>query len=334
MAPPIKLVVSVDTEEDNWLPARRGITTRNAAELPKLAALFRRLGVRSTYFVTYQVARSPDAAAVLREVWAGGDAEIGAHLHPWNTPPRSGLEERVSMLKNYPAQWQEAKLGHLMTAVASATGTSPTSFRAGRFGIGAATLGALVRRGLLVDSSVTPFISWKDYDDGPCFLDASCNVYEVDESSGVCRPKEGGAITEVPISVGYTRFHWRAWGDIARLLNTRAARRLRLGGLAASTGFFSRVILSPETNTVSEMMQLSRRLVATRASHLHLFFHSSSLLPGLSPFVATERDVSRFYDAIERYVEELAKIAEISFLTVSEAARACAPSESGARVIA
>jgi hypothetical protein len=181
---------------------------------------------------------------------------------------------------------------------------------------------------------VTPFISWKDYDDGPCFLDASCNVYEVDESSGVCRPKEGGAITEVPISVGYTRFHWRAWGDIARLLNTRAARRLRLGGLAASTGFFSRVILSPETNTVSEMMQLSRRLVATRASHLHLFFHSSSLLPGLSPFVATERDVSRFYDAIERYVEELAKIAEISFLTVSEAARACAPSESGARVIA
>src|SRR5437762_14121993 len=86
MPRPIVLVVSVDTEEDNWRPCRDGVTVENIRELPRLDALFQRLGVRATYFTTYQVAIRDWTAAILRELHSAG-AELAANLHPWNTAP-------------------------------------------------------------------------------------------------------------------------------------------------------------------------------------------------------------------------------------------------------
>src|SRR2546423_11801908 len=167
MLPPILLIVSVDTEEDNWQPCRDGVTIDNIRELPRLDVLFQRLGVRATYFTTYQVAVRDWAAATLRQLRAGG-AEIGAHLHPWNTPP---LDEsflpRNSMLKNLPPSLQFAKLERLTATLREAIGTPPLAFRAGRYGLGRETVPALIRCGYQVDSSVTPFVSWEAFDDGP-----------------------------------------------------------------------------------------------------------------------------------------------------------------------
>jgi len=53
--PVIRLIVSIDTEEDNWEPTRDGVTTRNIRELPALERRFERLGVRATYFTNYHV---------------------------------------------------------------------------------------------------------------------------------------------------------------------------------------------------------------------------------------------------------------------------------------
>src|SRR5438045_2912616 len=157
MSPPILLIVSVDTEEDNWRPCRDGVTIENIRELPRLDALFQRLGVRATYFTTYQVAIHEWAAATLRQLRADG-AEIGAHLHPWNTPP---LDEaflpRNSMLTNLPAGLQFAKLERLTDSLRSAIGRRPRAFRAGRYALGPEAARALVRCGYAVDSSVTPY---------------------------------------------------------------------------------------------------------------------------------------------------------------------------------
>src|SRR5205807_8596677 len=100
MSPPILLIVSVDTEEDNWQPCREGVTIENIRELPRLDVLFQQLGVRATYFATYQVAIREWAAATLRQLRTGG-AEIGRHPHPWNTPPPDEpLWPRTPTLKN------------------------------------------------------------------------------------------------------------------------------------------------------------------------------------------------------------------------------------------
>jgi len=53
----VGLSVSIDTEEDTWIPSLEGITVegirvRNIREIPKLAERHASLGVRATYFVT------------------------------------------------------------------------------------------------------------------------------------------------------------------------------------------------------------------------------------------------------------------------------------------
>ncbi len=83
------LLVGIDTEGDNqWDAAARAHQRfENIYALPRLHALFARHGVRPTYVITYPVATDPRSAEVLRELKAGGDCEIGAHHHAWETPP-------------------------------------------------------------------------------------------------------------------------------------------------------------------------------------------------------------------------------------------------------
>lgn len=318
--PSVSFTISVDAEEDNWTPSTTGeITCRNIAQLHELSAFFRRLGLRATYFATYQVAQSPDAAAALRDVFAAGDAEVGAHLHPWNTPPRCGLESELSMLHSYPAEVQQAKIDELLKAIRDRIGVEPTAFRAGRFGIGQPAIKALIGSGVLVDSSVTPLMSWKEYG-GPSFLNAPAQPYRLDGAGDVCLPVPGGELVEVPVSVGYTRFSPSSWARLARLQKAPATKRLRIAGLAERLGLVRRVILSPETESAEEMIRASSHMISEGMRHLHMYFHSSSLVPGLTPFARTAAESQRLYDAIEEYVESLSDIADLSFCTVSEAA--------------
>src|SRR5207253_648831 len=82
-----------------------GVTVENVRQLPRLDRLFERLAVRPTYFTTYQVAIHPWAVRILQETQARGTAEIGAHLHPWNTPPiEEAFVPRNTMLVNLRAR--------------------------------------------------------------------------------------------------------------------------------------------------------------------------------------------------------------------------------------
>src|SRR5213595_2972836 len=189
----VLLIVSIDTEEDNWYRSRQAVTLENIGELRRLGAFFERLGVRPTYFTTYQVARERRAADVLREVCAAGSAEIAAHLHPWNTPPLTeAFVPRNSMLKNLPAELQTAKLRRLTVALEEAFGRRPTSFRAGRYGIGRDTVAALQYCGYGVDSSVSPFIDLKAMDDGPTFVGAPVVPYRLAPDRDVREPAADG----------------------------------------------------------------------------------------------------------------------------------------------
>jgi hypothetical protein len=89
------------------------------------------------------------------------------------------------------------------------------------------------------------------------------------------------------------------------------------------------VVLSPETYTVPDMLRISQRLIKGNAPYLHLFFHSSSLLPGRTPFVRTDSDVTRLYNSLRQYVEGLQRITDVQFCTVSEAAASLNPGSPG-----
>src|SRR5690349_2250315 len=106
------LVVTIDTEEEGLWSGRfpaRGQTCRNIQRLPRLDALFGRLGVIPTWLVDHPVAVDATAASVLRGLVADGRGEIGAHLHPWCNPPFYPDGERARF--SYPHQlgpWQQA----------------------------------------------------------------------------------------------------------------------------------------------------------------------------------------------------------------------------------
>src|SRR5436190_17016526 len=80
-------LVSIDTEEDNWTPTRIGITTENVRQLPKLNEVLQRLGARPTYFVAHSVVTAKRSSGIIADMANSDSVEIGAHLHPWNTPP-------------------------------------------------------------------------------------------------------------------------------------------------------------------------------------------------------------------------------------------------------
>ena len=322
MSRPVRVIVSIDTEEDGWGPGTP-VTLENAHQLPRLHAFFTRLRIRATYFTTYQFATQRWAMAALRDVAASGTAEIGGHLHPWNTPPSNGPQPpHLSMLCNVPPDVQLAMLRQLTDAIEQGAGTRPTSFRAGRFGLGASTIPALQACGYRVDSSVTPFLSWRWADQGPDFTRAPLDVYLLGDGPDVQVHQPMGRIVEVPLSVGFTRFPVSRWRTLHRGLWSRAGRAVRLEGVASLLGATARAIVSPETTSARVMLAISRRLVEGGLSHLQMFFHSSSLMPGLNQFARRQKHVERLYARIEQFMDGIGAFADPVPATVSEAAAA------------
>jgi hypothetical protein len=313
--------VSLDTEEDNWHRSRHDVTVENICELRRLARFFERLGVRPTYFTTYQVARAPRAADVLREICDGGRGEIAAHLHPWNTPPLlEAFVPRNSMLNNLPADLQLAKLRGLTAALEETFDLTPRAFRAGRYGLGRDTVGALVSCGYRVDSSVSPFINLQAFDDGPTFVGAPIVPYRLAPGGDVRQPAPDGSLLEIPLSYGFSRGPFGFWDHAHRFFEAAPFRWLHFTGVAARTGLVKRIVLCPELASVADMLTLSRRLLEHGVRYLQLSWHSPSLKPGLSPFAATAADVERLYASVEAYLDGLSRMTRLTTATVSEAA--------------
>jgi hypothetical protein len=323
----VALVVSIDTEEDNWVPARENIRVENARQLPRLNEFLTRLGARPTYFVAHSIAANAGSAAIIREIHDSKTAEIGAHLHPWNTPPlEAEFVPRHSMLRNLPAAEQAAKLSHLTGVLTGVLGgAAPTSFRAGRWAIGSETIGVLLDCGYTVDSSVTPNTSWAHFDDGPSHIGAPVRAYRLARGADVRQPVAGGPLIEVPPSFGFNRAPLDLWSRVHRGITSRMGARLLLDRIAGASGVLRHVTLSPETDTVDDMMRLTRALLAAGVEHLHMYLHSPTLTPGLTPFVRDSAQRDRFYASIEEYFHRVTELVTPRFMTVREAAAALQP---------
>jgi hypothetical protein len=137
--PPV-LTVVIDTEEEfDWhQPFDRKNTSVDAMEhIGRAQEVFDEFEIRPTYVVDYPVASQKTGYTLLREFVSSGRATIGAHLHPWVSPPH---EEDVSSFNSYPgnlsAQLEEAKLTLLTDQITDTFGARPTIYKAGRYGLG------------------------------------------------------------------------------------------------------------------------------------------------------------------------------------------------------
>src|SRR3989344_3882509 len=156
------LIVTVDTEADDQWNQHVPLSVENVYALPRFQALCEKHGVVPTYFVTYEVANDPRAVALLKGWQDAGKAEIGAHLHPWTTPPLAAEETNTrGFPSELPDETLRAKLSALTEKIQLSFGKRPTSYRAGRWGFDERQARLLKELGYIVDSSVTPGISWK-----------------------------------------------------------------------------------------------------------------------------------------------------------------------------
>ena len=332
MTPTVTFALSMDVESDAWTPTRASVGLSNLRALPAFDGSMAELGVRPTYLPTYRVATDAWGSGLLRDLADSRHAEVGAHLHPWTCPPMpEALTPEATMLCNLPGPLQRAKLERLTEAVAAAAGVVPTSFRAGRWGLGPETVRALAACGYAVDGSVTPFTTWEAYG-GPSFRGAPNRIYRLSPDRPVFEPARTGSVVEVPVSVGYTRRPFRGWARLVDALGHRAFSPLRLRGLAAHTGVVRRVFMSPETAEAGHMLTMAGHLLDAGATSLQLSLHSQSLTPGLSPFASDARDVERMLRTIRDLVEGLSSRARIVPATLTEIARGWLAGQPGGRV--
>ena len=315
----MKLIVTIDAEEDNWGDyGAENISVSNLKKIPELQDLFDEFDVRPTYLVSFPVASNWKASTFLDGIQRGGRCEIGAHCHPWNTPPISEkVSKESSMMCNLPQSLQYQKVGALTEEIASNTGTAPSAFRVGRWALDANLAEILIELGYKVDTSVTPYVDWTK-ENGPDFSELPFKSHW-NRLIEVFPSEIDVPFCEIPPSIGFLQSNFEMANAIYKsLVNTRL-RSLRLYGALYRMGLLNRVWMSPEFQTVGEMTRLAAVLIGRNELFLNMTFHSTSLQAGLTPFVRSKEDEKIIFQRI-RKVLTFVKEMGIQSATLTEAA--------------
>ncbi len=274
---PLRLHLVIDTEESfDWRgPFRRdGWNTRALRALPDFVAWLARWRLVPSCVVTWPLLASPEGRAILGELVASGAVVIGAHLHPWVTPPfEEPLGPATSYAGNLAPRLEAAKLARLVARIGETFGRAPRLYKAGRYGLGPETAATLEALGLRVDLSGYPHRDLRA-DGGPDYRGMPDRPF---------RFGPAGRLLELPMSCGHVgRLADRP--RLVRLLDRPAWARLRLGGALARTGLLERITLTPEGFEEAELLRLARALVDRGHRLLCLSLHSPSLAPGNTPY--------------------------------------------------
>lgn len=288
------LFVVVDTEEEfDWrAPFSRASTSVHAMQhVGRGQALFDRYELRPTYVIDYCVATQPDGYAPLVEFAREGRAHIGAHLHPWVTPPfDEPVDHYHSYACNLPAPLEAQKLETLHGAIVSHTGITPQVYKAGRYGVGTHTIDWLITNGYDTDVSINPTLP-PSADGGPDFRGFDSRPFMMRD----------GRLFELPLSHGYAGWAGPLKAPLQGLAASRLGERLRAPGILARLGATNRIMLSPEVSTLDEMKALTRSLLRDGLRTFSLTFHSPSLDVGHTPYVRSAAQLQQFLDTIDRY---------------------------------
>ena len=306
-------MVGVDTEaDDQWtLEGRKRLSVENARALPRLQALCDTYGVRPSYLVTHEMATREPSRGILRELAATSRCEIGAHLHPWSSPPY----REEDLAGRYPSQLDNAllerQLTELTAAIESSLGVRPVSYRAGRHGFDTRALRILEALGYRVDTSVDPLFN-ETRKGGPSFAGAPVAPYWPSHED--VRSEGASRVLEIPVTAAtspwlpkliekrFTSLPSIPWRGYLKRLGVRA------------------VWLRPSYSSVEDAKSLASAVVARGVPTLNMLFHSSELVPGGSPYNKTDADVDGFFDRLERVFAHVMKRLEARGVTYRECA--------------
>lgn len=309
-----RFMLVVDTEEEfDWAAPfnRRSRSVTVCAAMRRGQEYFRAAGVKPLYVTDYPVIDDPQAGPMLAEWQARGEADVGAHCHPWVNPPH---EERVSTANsfagNLPEALERAKITALRDRIAEVTGRAPRAFRAGRYGVGPNTGRVLADLGFQLDTSVRSRFDYSAQA-GPDFSGLPVKPWHAGP---------GQALIELPLSTAFA-------GPLGRM-GGRLQPLLERGGLAAGVlsraRLLERIPLTPEGVSAAEGMRGIDALLAEGVRLLMFSFHSPTLEPGHTPYVRRQADLTAFYRWWDSVLNYLA-LRGVASAGVGDVLAACGP---------
>lgn len=299
-------LISIDTEGDNLWSRPRVTTTRNAQFLPRFQALCEKYRFRPTYLATHEMGLCPAFQSFGRDVLRRGTAEIGTHVHAWDSPPLVPLTAddpaHHPYLFEYPPGVIDAKVARLTGLLEDTFGIKMVSHRAGRWGFDSVCARVLAARGYLVDCSVTPLISWQEHPGnprgrgGPDYRTFPTRAYFLDLDD--IRQPGSSPLLEIPLTV---LPHPRPGGRFLHRLVRWAPRVLRA---PVNRAFPPLVRLQPTGQNLRPLLCLLLRAREERRDYVQFTLHSSELMPGGSPLFPTARSIERLYEDMEAIFAE------------------------------
>jgi hypothetical protein len=311
--------VTVDTEEEwdwfsGWPTGRPQVT--NISALPRFHDLCLKYAIRPTYFVDLAVLDDCAARRTMLELARCPKAEIGMHIHPWNTPPvmdARSTAARETFLHNLRDDLIAAKLNKVYTRFAE-LGLRPTSFRGGRYSSGGEVTRFLQKNGFWADASVLPLTTWPD--------DGAPDYRRRGLLPGRLPPPESGGtpLWEIPLTLAFSRRPLDLWRRVYEFIENSRLSSLHLIGIAERLRLVRRIWLNFESPLGEHMLDLLPLAIKRGWPHVCFTVHSSSLVAGVGPYTRTRDDEERIYGLIEHVFAYLARGSEFVPVTTTELA--------------
>jgi len=274
---PPQLIVVIDTEEEfDWnKPVDRSATSVVAMQyINRVQDIFDEYGIKPCYVIDYPIASQQDSYQHLVEIFKDGRCEIGAHLHPWVTPPET---EMLTPENTYPGNLEKSleyeKLKNLTGVIQQNFNLQPTIYKAGRYGFGANTQNILKQLGYQIDLSYCPSFD-HGADGGPDYSRAHAEPFWLDDEE---------KLLEIPVSgsfVGSAGAGSRALFNFAQ-----GYKKFKVPGILSRLGVVDRLVLTPEGYTHEEHVKITKFLYRKGVRTFTWSFHSPTVMPGTTPYV-------------------------------------------------
>jgi len=293
-----QLSIVIHTEEEfNWNGGffRSNNKVTHGRELIEFCEEIINVGGKVTLAMDYAFVNSEQGQQVICHFKNNKAIEFATHLHPWVNPPFIDDENKIRETNSYPGNLPEEeefqKLKVLTDMIEDKVGYKPTTYLAGRYGIGANTNKTLKELGYKTDISISPFTDYSNQL-GPNFNHRNNSVFI---ENGISNwPHTTGVVSKVSLLTKYFNANPSYYAQSFQKLSTKIVNKLAR---------VRRQRLSPEGFNLSDMKKLTLSQIALGQTDFIFSFHSPSVKLGLTPYVEVEKDLTQFKQNTLDYIQ-------------------------------
>lgn len=321
----MNFILTIDTEADNQWDHGRGLTVENIRFIPRFQELCNKFDIKPTYLVTSEVCEDSYAREIFCDYIENDEAEIGAHLHSWSTPPFINKEgyryndRHHAFAHELPDDLLINKLRYLTDQIGTSFGKRPTSFRSGRYGFNEKVARALMINEYVVDTSVTPYIDWSamkgipGLNGGPDFRNSRPFPYTYTH--------KGNSLLEIPVTIMPTKFPLNKDNKLTDYFFNNVSKSFLLRSLRSMFFRYQPLWLRPYPwMSLPLLDEIVKEAIDIKLPYIVMMFHSSELMPNCSIYRADSESVEKLYEQLEGFFT-LLNFYKINSVSLTEAAR-------------